>query len=90
MGKKITHITVDVGVNSRNTKDIWQRACFKVSVNRTKFRIERFSASIAPSTNSHANQDHETSAEFGEASSGPHRNFVVSQAASTITNTITP
>jgi hypothetical protein len=83
MGKKINHIKIDVGVNSRNTKDIWQRAYFKVSVNRTKFQIERFSASIAPSTSSHANQEHETSAEFGEASSGTHRNFEVSKAAST-------
>ena len=89
MGKKINHIKIDVGVNGRNTKDIWQRAYFKVSVNRTQFRIERFSVSIAPSTISHANQKHGTSAEFGEASSGPHRNIAVSEAASTFRKTST-
>ena len=89
MGKKINHIKIDVGVNSRNTKEIWQKACFKVCVNRTKYRIERFSASIAPSTNSHANQEQGSNAEFGEASGGPNRNSVVSQAASTIKKTST-
>lgn len=87
MGKKITHIIICAGINSRNTKEIWQRAYFRISVNRTKFRIEEFVASVAPSTYSHANQQYETSAEFGEASSGSHRNIGVSQAAPTIRDT---
>ena len=83
MGRKISHFQIDVGVNGRSTKEIWQRVCFKVSVNYTKLRIERFAASVAPSTNSHANQENERSAEFGEASSDPQRTLGVSRAAST-------
>ena len=75
MGKEINHIKIDVGVNGRSTKDIWQRACFKFSVNRTKFRIEKFAVAIAPSTISHANQEHERNAEVGEAFSGSHTNI---------------
>ena len=78
MGKEINHIKIDVGVNGRSTKDIWQRACFKFSVNRTKFRIEKFAVAIAPSTISHANQEHERNAEVGEAFSGSHTNVGVS------------
>ena len=87
MGKKTNHIIICAGISSHNTKEIWQRALIKISVNRTKYRIERFVASVAPSTYSHANQQHDCSAEFGEASSGPHRNIGVSQAAPTITDT---
>ena len=78
MGKEINHIKIHLGVNSRSTKDIWQRACFKVSVNRTKFRLEKFAVAIAPSTISHANQEHETSAAVGEAFSGSRSKIGVS------------
>ena len=78
MGKEINHIKIHVGTNGRSTKDIWQTACFKVSVNRTKFRIEKFAVAIAPSTISHANQEHETSAAVGEAFSGSRTNIGVS------------
>ena len=89
MGEKISHITIDVGVNCRNTKDIWQRACFKISVNRARYTIEKLVVSIVPLTVSHANRENETSADFGEASGDPHSNVGVSQAAYTITDSTT-
>ena len=84
MGKEINHITIHVGVNGCSTKEIWQRACFKFSVNRTKLRLENFSVAIAPSSISHANQEHETNAVVGEAFSGPATNIGVSQTPSTV------
>ena len=89
MGEKISHITIDVGVNCRNTKDIWQRACFKISVNRARYTIEKLVVSIVPLTVSHANRENERNADFGEASGDPHSNIGVSQAACTTRDSTT-
>ena len=85
MGKKIDHIIIYAGVKIRNnTKDIWQLACFKITLCHSKYRANTIGALIAPFTHSHANQTYESNAGAGEASCGPHRTVgVSSQAAHT-------
>ena len=84
MGEKIDHIIICAGVNSRNnTKDIWQLACFKITLCHSKYRADTIGVSIAPFTHSHANQTYESNAGAGEASCGPHITVGVSHAAHT-------